>query len=273
MANTPPYVNDALRWVAMEVRYPVVEEFGAVLPPEFRDRVQEEFPVLEEQNELSMNFSPTGPSAQQALKYRFSSRDRLASIVVGRDAITCETTLYPGWTPFRERFTGILYALQDARRPEGTLRVGLRYIDEIRVPGVATLSDWTGWISDNLIAPFRLLGDIEPSTATLALQYGTPPGFVTLFRGAPFPVGRTVQPEGPLRMPFATPDGPYFLLDTDASWADPDRQIPEFDVDRIVEILNELHEPSNRLFEASITDRLRDEVLRRPLEEVWAANG
>ena len=271
LSNSPPYLNDALRWVAAEVRYPLVEQLAAGSPSAFREQIHKTFPVHEEQNELSVTLGATGPGTQQVVKQRFLTRDRLTSITLGRDAITLETTEYHGWSAFRDQFAEVLAALENAGQPDGILRVGLRYIDEIRVPQrIETVADWQGWIDERLLSGFTIDANELPRNATIVLQYGDAPGHVTVFRASPVASGRTVQSEGPPRMPFETPEGPYFLLDTDASWADPDRQVPEFQVDRIIQILTELHEPASRLFENSITERLRTDVLSRPREEVWS---
>ncbi len=192
------------------------------------------------------------------------------SLTVSRDAVILETTDYAGWTTFIHLLVDVLRALEEGRRPDGIVRVGLRYIDEIRLPEPPeNFQAWSGWVDDRLVAPFRLIDQPSLANGTVFLQFGQPPGYVTVFRAAPFAGGRTVQQEGTLRMPVETPEGPYFLLDTDASWADPDRQIPEFTSGRLAEIFDDLHETCIRLFEESITDRLRDEVLKRPREEVW----
>jgi uncharacterized protein (TIGR04255 family) len=269
LAVTPPYENDALRYAAVEVRFPIADDGDPQHLARIRDAVREDLPVAQEEQQIGLALGMTGPSTQQTVRQRLSTRDRLTSAVLGRDGLALETTSYPGWTEFRDNFMRLLQALAEVRQPDGILRVGLRYIDEIRVPSVEAFADWDGWVSDRLLAPLGLDDEAGPSAATIALQYGTPPGFVTTFRAAPFSSGRTVQEEGPLRVPFSTPDGPYFMLDTDASWVDPDRQVPEFDVGAIVDILDQLHDPAHRLFEASITEQLRNDVLRRPREEVW----
>lgn len=270
MDESPPYVNDALRWVAAEVRFPLVEQLSTGTPPGFREQIRETFPIHEEQTELAVTVGAGGPGAQQVVKQRFLTRNRLRSVTVGRDSIVLETTQYAGWTNVREEFAAVLAVLEGGvSRPDGILRVGLRYLDEIRIPNAVTkIADWEGWIDERLLAPFTLDKEELPTNATVVLQYGAPPGYVTVFRAAPLPEGRTVLPEGPLRMPIQTPDGPYFLLDTDASWADPERQVPEFSAERITEILDDLHKPCKRLFESSITDRLRTEVLNQPRQEV-----
>ena len=275
MSATPPYLNDPLRWVAAEVRYPRIDDFANGAPLALREAIQARFPVREPQQQqtipLQILAGAGGPSAApmqppmiQTLD-RFFTRDRLVSVVLGTDVIVLETTRYAGWHDLRDSLLHSLGALQRAQRPDGLLRLGLRYIDEIRVAQpIETLADWAQWISPNLVAPLMLDDGVLPSQGTVLLQYGTTPGFVTVLRAGPSATGRAVQEGGPLRLPFETPDGPYFLLDTDASWADPDRQIPEFDVERIAEIFDTLHEPCRRLFESSITQRLRDEVLNQP---------
>jgi len=269
----PPYAQDTLRFVAAEVRFPVVEALGVQVPQAFRDRLRERFPIQEPLNQMTFTVGatgPTGPLAQQAIRQRFMPRDRLMSVTVGHDAVVLETTAYETWTDFRDLFMEVLSGLADAQRPDGYLRLGLRYVDEIRVPEeVPTVADWRGWVADALVEPFTIDDTAPPTSATIALQYGQYPGYQTLFRAAPFASGRTVQDEGPLLVPFATPDGPYFLLDTDSSWFDPQSAVPEFDVAAMAEMFNKLHAPCKRLFERSLGQRLRPEVLDHLREEVW----
>lgn len=272
MSHTAPYQNDSLRWVAAEIRYPPLDEPTAGGSPDLRERIREEFPIREEQPQLSVTLGPAGPNAQQVVQHRFLRRDRLTSVTAGRDVIRLETTEYPGWTEFRGGLMHVLHALGETSSPDGVIRIGLRYIDEIRLPDEPnSFSGWSGWVDERLVAPFTLENDPELSSGTIVLQYGEAPGYVTLFRAGPLKSGRAVQQEGPLRTPYETPAGAFFLLDTDASWADPTGQIPEFDLADIEGVLNHLHDSCHILFEASITDRLRQEVLGRPREEVWGA--
>ena len=271
-APTPPYTNDPLRWVAADVRFPPMEALSSAVPDAFREHVHERFPVVEPVAQLSLTLSVPGapaPPSQQVTLQRMLQRDRLMAITIGRDGLTLETSDYPGWTDFRAVLKEMLGNLQEASRPDGVLRVGLRYIDEIRLATAPeTPAGWAGWIDSRLLGPLTLADDRSPSEANTILQYGIPPGYVTVFRASPLASGRAVNPDGPLRMPVVTPAGPYFLLDTDASWADPERQIPQFEADNIAAIFDELHGSFHQLFEASITDDLR-EFLRRDRAEVW----
>ena len=73
--------------------------------------------------------------------------------------------------------------------------------------------------------------------------------------------GFAVDPGGDLKRSSATP-GPFFLMDIDSFWI-PIGGVPEFDVKALLTICDELHTPVGRLFERLITDRLREEILRR----------
>ncbi|MFC2725538.1 MAG: TIGR04255 family protein, partial [Bifidobacterium dentium] len=63
-----------------------------------------------------------------------------------------------------------------------------------------------------------------------------------------------------LRRPLPSP-GPLFKLDIDSYWQPDD--IPVFDPNRILAIADKLHDPVRSMFEGLITNRLRNEVLRR----------
>jgi uncharacterized protein (TIGR04255 family) len=266
VSTSPPYVSDTLRWVAAEVKYPPVDQLAANVPPALRERVEADFPILESATQLTIT---VGQQPQQAIVHRFLRRDRLMSLTFTRDSLALETSAYPGWTSFSQLFVAMVTALQDLIRPAGIVRIGLRYIDEVRLPEPPVdVQGWQGWLDDRLVAPFLLSdNDRAPSAGTVVLQFGTAPGQVTVFRAAPVISGRAVQEEGPLRMPFRTPDTAYFLLDTDASWTDPARLVPEFAAQPIAQILDELHTPCHNLFEMVITPRLRTEVLMRPRED------
>ncbi|MGH7691201.1 MAG: TIGR04255 family protein [Candidatus Dormibacteria bacterium] len=263
VAHSDPYPSDSLRWVAAEVRIPPSPDLAQSVPTALRDYVRPQFPVLDEEARLNVVVGTASP--QQVLRRRFLTRDRVMSLTFSKDGVTLETTQYAGWSNFRGVFVAALEELSKTARPDGILRVGLRYIDEIRIPQPpASPIEWAGWVAEGLIAPFALHDPHRLSNAMVLLQYGEQPGFATTFRASPFPRGRTVLPQGALRLPVETPEDAYFLFDTDSSWSDPERKVPEFDAPFISSLLDQLHEPCVALFEASITDKLRAEVLRRP---------
>jgi uncharacterized protein (TIGR04255 family) len=194
-----PYTSDSLRWVAAEVRYPPLDESPGALS-ELRERLRADFPVLEEETQLAISMGSGGPpSAQRVPRHRFVRRDRLMSLTLDREAITLEATQYGGWSPFSRIMLDALQRLEQVKRPDGIVRVGLRYIDEIRLPEPPELIDaWAGWIDDRLMAPFTLNSGTKLANGTVVLQYGEPPGYVTVFRAAPLSSGRRYQNSPPL---------------------------------------------------------------------------
>jgi uncharacterized protein (TIGR04255 family) len=257
------------------VRFPPSDRLSNDLPEAFRTHFRERFPVVEPVSQLaiSLGFPGAGPATvpQQITLHRMLQRDRLMSLTVARDNVVLETTDYPGWGAFSAVLVEVIDELAGTAEPDGVLRIGLRYVDEIRLPDPpSTPRGWTGSIDSRLLAPLTLIEDVEPNESNITLQYGVAPGYVTVFRASPFASGRSVNPDGPLRQPVDYPDGPYFLLDTDASWADPARQVPPFTREVIAPVFETLHTRCHDLFEASIEPNLRT-LLRRDRAEVWGS--
>ncbi len=158
---------------------------------------------------------------------------------------------------FEEIASCVANAIEAAGSAVGSERIGLRYIDEVRVDGVDSAEDW---FPDTREARPPLLsasiGRTRKGNQSL-VDYDRGENFrVTMRAGAL--EGRTVDPAGPLRVRNEQ-SGHYFLLDIDSYWLHPrDEPIPEFDVTRIMEITKELRGPVRELFEVSVTDELRD---------------
>ena len=66
--------------------------------------------------------------------WRFSDVEKTWAVVLGQDFISLETRQYPNFNRFLERLSFVLNALIKHIGPDVGLRIGLRYIDEIRTP-------------------------------------------------------------------------------------------------------------------------------------------
>ena len=144
---------------------------------------------------------------------------------------------------------------------DGIERLGLRYINEVRVPELDG-QDWSQWIGASLLGQ----ADIGKKLELEPLQWQGvtvftrgPARFITLRYGPR--EGYAVDPGGDLKRPTPQP-GPYFLIDIDSFWAS-EGTVPELDLERVLTMANDLHEPAGDLFESLITPRLRKEVLNR----------
>ncbi|MGD0456077.1 MAG: TIGR04255 family protein, partial [Solirubrobacteraceae bacterium] len=199
--------------------------------------------------------------AQQPL--RMLDRARTESVVIGAETIVVENTSYRCYEDFCELLREVLSAAS-IHEIAGFTRIGLRYINEIRIPDVVAPSDWEGLVHPALLAGGglchqdvsvqRLSGEIEYATSTrhsVVMRYGS-------FQG------RVVNLEGPLRT-RTSESGPAFLIDLDSYWEDPARiELPEFSIQEIMSTTSELRAPIHELFEVAITDELRKRFREEP---------
>jgi uncharacterized protein (TIGR04255 family) len=180
-------------------------------------------------------------------------------VTLGAQSLTVETTSYVRFEEFHERIGEVAAAVEELGEVSGLLRVGLRYLDEIRLPSaITTLDQWGEYVNQSLTngiglvpgSPIQLVGMVETRIADgrgLVMRYGSQPR------------GRLVDPNGPLRIPHSDPDDqPFFFIDIDSYWTAPEDDLPEFDTATILTICDQLHGPTRETFENSISEKLRD---------------
>jgi uncharacterized protein (TIGR04255 family) len=259
------YPNAPIEFVACEVQFPVSPSLGnedvlRTLSAAFFDWL----PLVQPEVETTLLVGPVPqqpPLVSQQL--RFLSRDRRFGVVVSTSRVSIETTNYPGWDQFRGLVARALSTVADvAPNIPGITRVGLRYIDEIRVPDPGSDQErWVRYVDARLSGAATVL--LEGQTAMdmqAALQFDLGGGHSTVVRyGARR--GQAVGDTPLRRRQMNGPSGEYFLFDVDGFWA-PGDELPEFSVDGAMSTADRLHEPVRALFESSITDALR-EILRR----------
>ena len=260
------YPNPPIEFVACEVQYPVSPALAAdeALPVLHR-ALFSWLPLVEPEVQTTLVVgSPQPPLLSKQL--RFLSRDRHLGVVVNQNRVSIETTEYPGWAQFRNLVSEALEAVAQAGpQIPGLSRVGLRYIDEIRVPEPApghAESRWSRYIDSRLSGPANvLLEGRSPTDVQGVLQFDLGDRYRAVVRyGA-----RRGQAVGgmPLRRRHADqPSGDFFLFDVDCFWTT-DETLPEFSVQAALSIADRLHQPVRALFESSITEDLRNDVLRR----------
>jgi uncharacterized protein (TIGR04255 family) len=258
------YPNAPLQFVACEVRFPTIRKaFSEQGLDAFQSAFSKTFPIFEPIDEKEFSFGPEGAQGQSRRWIRFLSTSRTASVSIQPKRLVVETTHYEHYALFRNLVQTALHALEDAEHIPVFERVGLRYIDEIRVDEVSEVpGDWSPYILASLLDVARLCPTgahdlrIEgvlrfgfAGSQQVILRYGTLDGEV---------VG-----DGPLRVkPNKVRSGPLFLIDIDSfTHAQPHEE--EFQTEKILTICDALRDPVRSVFEACITDKLRDEILRR----------
>jgi uncharacterized protein (TIGR04255 family) len=260
------YPNAPLQLVAWELRTPSIPPFqtSSGVINSMAGRLRDLTPIVS-QPEAALLVEPTQqPGQAQARpepRQRLMDRKQMLSIIFGPTVTLVETTAYTTFEAFHEIIERVVRALESIGEVAGFERVGIRYIDEIRVPGIEDPSGWSGYINADLLVQPPLAGASLASTQSLT-EYSLASDYhVNLRTGALR--GRTVDTSGPLRL-RRVEEGHYFLLDIDSYWANPTGEaIPEFSTERVLSITHDLRQPVRTLFEASITEKLRDDVLRR----------
>lgn len=259
------YPNAPLRFVAFELRTPQVPAFAtregtAALYDALRDLV----PIIAPQSMIEV------PPALNAVAVAASSgslrmldRKRTLSVTVNPSALIVENTAYERFEHLLEVINRVLTAAASAAPIAGMQRIGLRYIDEIRVPGLSSPREWASYIDSSLLAAAALGTPYEASTTQGVTEFKIAENYTAVMRFGAL-VGRAVDPNGPLRVK-GEEEGPFFLIDLDSFWTAPTDETPEFSEAAVTEICIELRAPVRTLFEASISDQLRDQVFRKEL--------
>jgi len=219
--------------------------------------------VIEGAKQQTLEFS-IGSSGAQAPNVkvedlsRITVRDRTQAVTLRAESLSIEATSYNGYASFRELLAVTFDAVEQVVGPDGLTRLGIRFIDEIRVPESDGAVDWEPWIDPSLLAP-HAAGLATESWAGTA-SYGTAADrrLVLRYGSADGPV---VDPAGPLKRLTKPKPGPVFMLDFDSYWQ-PDT-IPAFSTPALLLACDELREPARALFDQLMTSRLVDEVFRK----------
>lgn len=262
------FPNAPLEFVACEVRFPTA--LGLAEQPQLLrvQRAMYEWLPLVEPASVTIGTAGSSPASMQltigggANVLRFIARDRRFGVLVTPEQVSIETTNYSRYAEFRQRIEQVLTSLQGVEPPiPGLTRIGLRYIDEIRVgKRVVGNADWAKYVNSKLVAPLTLpLGTQTPQTLQGAIQFELNDSRNVAMRfGAQ--KGRYVG-DAPLRRRKSAEDGMYFYIDIDSFWTGGE-PIREFSAHDILATCDDLHEPTRQLFDSVITERLRADVLR-----------
>jgi uncharacterized protein (TIGR04255 family) len=260
------YPSPPVVLVALEIRHPSTGPLSRGAIAGIKRVLGKQLPLLRETALMSVNVQAGGPEVAPEVTTetspKFFSRDSATAVTFQRHAIVVETTKYSQYERLRDLVTLAVEARQSVEPVDGVDRVGLRYIDEIRVPDTGTAPmDWEPWIDASLLGPAPLGRELAlaPTHLQGLCVFQPAPGKSLVLRYGPRQ-GYAVDPGGDLKRTTTSP-GPYFLLDIDSFWMAPE-DTPELDLKWLLSLCDDLHEPVGDLFERLITERLREEVLR-----------
>jgi uncharacterized protein (TIGR04255 family) len=188
-------------------------------------------------------------------------------VLITPERVVIDTTEYSTFSEFLTFLQAVFAAVAEVASGRACRRIGLRYVDEIRVPGLepGNVGQWRDWIDPDLLPPAALSDTTAKREIAGVIDDADADGFGVRFTWHTGD-GYVVDPTGPLVVPDPDGPGPYFALDTDSYWsAQPGVEILGLGDPALIDRIRRLHDPVQRFFEMSLTDRLRNDVFG-PLE-------
>lgn len=149
--------NNPLKVVVAQIRFPAI--YGLTEPAALaaiQATLGRLYPkALPRIPNVTVNIGPGGvaDTSTDAGPVRFATDDESWLINITPEWISVETQAYVSWVGFRARFEEFLAAIPADLRPRRISRFGVRYVDQIQAPGVATASDWRPYIEQSLLGP------------------------------------------------------------------------------------------------------------------------
>jgi uncharacterized protein (TIGR04255 family) len=149
------FSNNPLKVVVAQIKFPAM--FGLTEPSAlagFQAALGHRYPsALPRIPNVTVTVGPAGvaETMTDAGPVRLASDDGMWLISIGNDAVALETKGYESWIGFRDRLEELVVTIPEALRPHHMERLGLRFVDQIQAPDVATPSDWREYIVPSLI--------------------------------------------------------------------------------------------------------------------------
>jgi uncharacterized protein (TIGR04255 family) len=240
-----------LRLVIGQVRFTIIPRFGQdAFIAGFQEAIRSEYPKVAREASVTYQLSSEGihPNTGEKL-WRFSSRDQHWSVVVSESAITLESRGYTSMKDFLARFQVLLEMAKEQLEVTDRLRLGLRYINEVRYPGADNLADWRKLLRSDFVsfdASGLLEGQVDHtiheiqinrSDGVLAVRHG-------LLNGIAVPPLPSEQP--------AT--GRFYLIDLDYF----NVTECELDTPATIQQMQEYNDVMYRFFRWTLSEKLYD---------------
>ncbi len=210
--------RDQLAQVVCQVRFsPILRlrDRNSVIP--FQEAVREQYPGYAEQQGVGVIVTPGGVVQQptQDLQYRFQESPGRFTAILTPDFIALQTADFRGGIDdFAPRIVALASTVAEIYGPAEITRMGLRFINEFRLPSAMPEIDMASAIAAPVLGPIgtpELVGAID--TIQQVFDIKGPENRLIVRHGLQR-AGTTVMPLPGETPP--TPTTPFYLLDIDA---------------------------------------------------------
>jgi uncharacterized protein (TIGR04255 family) len=242
--------------VICQVRYnTILNVTNASFVAPFQSAIQDRYPVVTTNpvQEVGIQLGTAiGESniiqGAPSLQWQFSDQDDNWKVVLTPDFLAIETRRYDHFDNFLESLRIALNALIQNIKPTGAIRIGLRYINEIRQDNM----DWPKVIRRELLGPVavpELINNTTQLSAIQQIQLKYPNEQGTNINHGLLPSGTIVLP----RKGEQALDQAFYLLDFDAFREFPPPKTLLMNSDLICHQVRNFHRIISQLFYWSVT--------------------
>lgn len=258
LPDAPPvvYKNPPLALVICQVRYnSILNVANASFVAPFQNAIQSLYPQVNvtPAQEIQFSMIPGEVGVLQSgssIQWQFSDIDDNWKIVLTPSYFSIETRMYEHFDAFIDRLKDALDALVEYIRPTSVLRIGLRFINEIRSVDM----NWSDIIRQELLGPLAVPELISSAIQTSALQqmqlrYLDNQG-VNINHGL-FSSGSAVRPKEGIQ----SLDQAFYLLDFDVYREFPASKVLLMNPNLIPQHVSSYHRVISQLFYWSVTEK------------------
>jgi uncharacterized protein (TIGR04255 family) len=221
--------------------------------------LQYRFPLAEQVTSMGMAEAGPGLAPQMVPQLGMVMRNAEAteSLTVTSWSVTYETTAYRDFETFQAGLVEACHALVSLNIRPALQRIGLRYINEVRVPEPVTdVRHWAAWIDSAVLGALSVTPvEVPVRAAQGAVAFDLSNGGGLNVGYAAIPQGTVVTPQFLVRPPV--PSGPAFVIDIDGYFEFGEGVTMQLNNEVAGDILSSVHGPVGSAFQHTITDNAR----------------
>lgn len=255
------FAHAPLALVAAEIRF---TDAARLRQQQTRDEIaialENRFPFADPLQQTNFNLPLGGgpPQVQEQLGVVLKNPSSTETLTIMSESLTYETTAYDNFEYLLEAVVGACSVLVEAKVRPALQRVGLRYIDEVRVSeDIVDIRQWNRWINGRLLGQFDVAPTDFPATTSQAVTtFDLGEGRGLNFRCAALNQGTIVVPQHLRREPVES--GPFFVLDFDGFHDFTTQDAIALSATVVRDALSAVHVPCGTAFQNSITDEARE---------------
>jgi uncharacterized protein (TIGR04255 family) len=247
-SNPPLHLRRTpLIYVVAQVRFSAVVAMEKYVP-EIQERLRRTYPWFQRSKIQEFVFQMQGtPSLSLNDRYEFLQRDKRTGVVLMPNSVALHTNKYTSYEDFEKEFTTALGAIHESVSIGLVERIGLRYVDLIRLaPG----ETWSDYIKPGLLGLDAAAVGVSEWTSQSALVGKTEMGTLAF---------RYTQSESPIPLdlnPLTLQYGELLKPKEIGTILDFDHyseQTRDFELEPVMNAVGDLHDSVDKAFRNAVT--------------------